>query len=417
MFAGAVASACGTPRRRVISGAAELGRRRRDHLRFAAGCDLVDREAAFGEALSGQPEDAVDAEEAVADLERGRAERARPARTDEAVGQQRRVVDQRGGARRVGAVCRRVFLREALEPARGRAGVPCADERRRGEHGPVGPLTAAEKLGRQPCRGERARGDGGVVAAVGDEHGLDCTAARQRLGRRLDLAEVIALHRRHAPAGGGHRLAERRLHDEAVVVVGDEAGEGPRALARRVVDDARGVLLGQERQEINAPPGHPRVRGEGDHGDAGSARGLGRAAHRLGEDGAEDQLRAAADRLLGRALGDVGLTGGVAHLEADVVGRRVLQRQRGGVLERLGEPGGAAAGAHRQQHGHGDGAVTNGLGGVLRRQVLACDEDVGRGLAIPAEAETAAEEQEGREEAGSRGGFDRRLAHGANLYH
>jgi len=128
---------------------------------------------------------------------------------------------------------------------------------------------------------------------------------------------------------------ERRLHDGAVGVVGNERRERALALRDRVVDRAVDVGLGQEAQQVDAARRHVGVGGKGNHRHAALARDLRDSADRDAEQRPEDDLGAFRERLLGGGLCALRGAAIVLHQELDVGIAEFGERHLGGIAHRL----------------------------------------------------------------------------------
>ncbi len=144
-------------------------------------------------------------------------------------------------------------------------------QRRFAHHRRIVPLAAAE-IGElfRPGRRHDLREERRLLGSAGHEHrvhraGLDQRGDRVALVCPGALVEAIALDRHHPAAGIGDRPLQRRLHDRAIGVVGQERGEGAPALGGGVADDSVDVALRQEAQEIHPGRCRRRIGGEGDH--------------------------------------------------------------------------------------------------------------------------------------------------------
>ena len=155
----------------------------------------------------------------------------------------------------------------------------------------TGPICGSDSC--PPGRNSASIGHAVLVAAL---DGFD-----DALGRRQHAVggQRIALDDGDGAAVALHRAAERRLDDGAVGVIGNESGEAAFALRGGVGNDAVGLLLGEEADEIDALPGNLRVVGEGEHRHVRLA-GDGRdALHRLRQQRADDDLGAFLDGFVG----------------------------------------------------------------------------------------------------------------------
>ena len=169
------------------------------------------------------------------------------------------------------------------------------------------------------------------------------------------------------PPRRADRLLERGLGHGAVGVVGDERGERPFALARRIADDALDVGLGQEAQQVDAARGHIGVGRERDHPDIARARELPDRTDGEREQGSEDDLGAFVERLLGGLLRARRAAAVVLHQQLDVGIVEFRERHLGGIAHRLRGHRRVAARRQRQDQADLDLALAD-TGRRLRRR-------------------------------------------------
>ena len=139
-------------------------------------------------------------------------------------------------------------------------------------------------------------------------------------GRGRNPAGLVALDQRDADVVLGGGLLQRAGGDIGVVVLRRENGDRFLAPARGEFDDPVDVILDQEGQQVDAARGGGQVGRIGDHRLARGLGDFGRRAHVAGEEWAEDQLRALADRRLRASRAPSGVERSSLTSDRDVIG-------------------------------------------------------------------------------------------------
>src|SRR6185312_752885 len=248
-----------------------------------------------------------------------------------------RVIGQRCGAHRVGAVFGAVAAGEGAEARRIRRCIEPALQHVARIDARIVPQPGAEQLDVAQVRARRGQGIRRChdrIAVVGDEQHIRRAERLRHRPRRRGTVGGVFLEGDDAPLAAD-RLLEGCFHHIAVGIVRQQRRERFLSDAGGIIDDPVDVGFGQEAEQIDATSGHARIGRERDHRNAARARQLRGRRHRGGEQRAQNDFRALAERLLGHLLGALRTAAVILDQKLDVRTLEFRQRHLGRVLHRL----------------------------------------------------------------------------------